>query len=196
MKKILSMVLVLVLSCMVVTAAFASHTSSISIKAEGYIGFDKDTDIADYVNAELKYPAEVKWYVNDATLNSTTGKYDVKSVTYEISHNASRMTNGVTQVAEFEVTLQKFDVITNDGLNAALLTLNLTGDLREGAIGANLQNGYEAAAPYSTLLNYGDVWSFSFDGEYSGSLPAEAIRPEYRMELCFKLDNIRIIENP
>ena len=192
MKKIVSIMLVLALACIALGAALADHGTSRFIEVNGYIGGDADIDINDYT-AELTYPSPLHWHVSNSTANAS-GTYDVESGLYTISHNAYKpVNNDIWEVAVFEITLAEFNLNDPDGLNTGLLTLNLKGDLLDGEIGRNLQNGYDGDEPYSTLLDYKDVWTFGFDGEYRGSLPLTAIEPVYEMVLDFSLQRTYLV---
>lgn len=192
MKKILSLILVLVLSCMATVAAIAATDKDFTVEVNGYIGPDASIDIDDYVVADLTYPSSVNWIATNATVNAG-GTYDVTSASYTIENNQSTIQGANTVTVDLEVTLVSFTETTFTGLTTTDLELNLTDDLLQGAIGQNLQAGYNGTTPYTAKLTAGSTWNFGFDGEYKHTaLPGTAIEPVYDMVLNFKVDQIHV----
>ena len=193
MKKILSLILVLVLSSMTMTGALASMLvlpeQEFAITVTGMIEATEPMIC-------LQYPSGINWYASAKTKNAG-GTYDIESATYEIRNISGLDDDGnliqdEVQTTDLKVTLLSFDTINAGGLVPDTeYELHMVGDLREGDIGANLQRNYDGDASYTAILDAGDTWTFSFGGEYKHKeLPLNAIEPLYEMVLHFAISSV------
>ncbi|MGL6197437.1 MAG: SdrD B-like domain-containing protein [Lachnospiraceae bacterium] len=146
----------------------------------------------------ITVPGSFYWYADGTTETSTgSGTFNIKSGSYSIINNSADL--------NLKVELDDYAYTTGGNIfstvSTSSITLNLTGDLNEGAIGSNLLNGASPTGTYTNILygtNYmtgtpatGDkgTWSFGFDGTYTGALPSSIEVADYTATLTFSVDS-------
>lgn len=183
LKKLFGALLVSVMVLSMSVPAFAATDADGTVPVDGYIGWDSSTTNPSTVIDIAYSVGAVEWAATDATWNSTTQKYDVVAGNYTITNNS-------TANVDLTVTLKSFSLTSasNTLPAAGTLTLNTTGALSEGSIGANIGYGtYTNTTPFTAKLTHGATWTYSFGGSYSAALPTTPLQPVYNMVLNFAL---------
>lgn len=182
-KKLIGTLLVFTMILSMSVPAFAATDADGTVPVDGYIGWDSSTtNPASVIDIEYSVAA-VEWAATDATWNSTTNVYDIVAGNYTIKNKS-------TANVDLKVTLKSFTLTSaaNTLPAAGMLTLNTTGALSEGPIGANIGYGaYTNSTAFSNKLTHGTTWTYSFGGTYNTALPAVALEPVYNMVLNFAL---------
>lgn len=174
MKKVLMLALSALIICTAAVTASAVELDE-SVEVNGFIGIDETggpIDPEDII--AVSYPSSVEWAVTQASTSVVAASYDIE--------------NESTVNVDLEVTLTAFTrTSAASTVPATGLTLNLTGDLAQGTIGQNIGAGaYTNTTAYTSTLDHGETWTFSFGGAYTGSLPSVTpYEPVYDMVLNF-----------
>ena len=144
---------------------------------------------------EVSVPENVHWWVTDGEFAGL-----VQSPNFTIENNSEHV--------NLEVTLVSY--LQTDGVNVSdfgILTVNLTDDLLEGAIGQDIigKTGGDTAFTNLLLSRMGDeinasavgvvgsrTFNFGFDGEFIGSIPVRAITPTYSLVLEFAVHSFTV----
>ncbi|MEA4992474.1 MAG: hypothetical protein VB060_01390 [Oscillibacter sp.] len=183
LKKLIGTLLVFTLILSMAVPAFAATDADGTVPVDGYIGWDSTTTDPSAVIDITYSVGTVEWAATNATWNTGTNVYDVLAGSYTIRNNS-------TANVDLTVTLKSFTLTSAASTlpAAGTLTLNTTGALSEGSIGANIGYGaYTNTTPFTAKLTHGTTWTYSFGGSYNAALPATALQPVYNMVLNFAL---------
>lgn len=147
----------------------------------------------------ITVPSSFYWYADATTVTSTPGVYDIKSGSYSITNNSAELNLKVS----FDAYAYTSGGRTfTSAVSTSNIALNLTGDLNDSPIGDDLLNPATQYGTYTNVLygtNYigggtvlpGDkrIWTYGFDGTYTGSLPGTMEVADYTATLTFSVDS-------
>lgn len=183
MKKTIGILLAM---AMILSLSISAFAQSGDVTVKGHIGTLGDPNIGPDGTYDITYNTAVHWWVTQANpttvVNGDSNGPDA-TVVNRIQNN-----NTATRIA---VSLDSFNLKAGDAEDTTMqgyLTLNLTGDLAEGAMAAtDISTGYTGPFNYTATLDGGseNAWKYGFGGTYNAPVLTTSYAPQYTMTLGF-----------